>query len=83
MGFGDFLVYFMISCYLIFFSFQAALVSFATTGEKTVAAVLTCRSELVSTICLYYVISTVVEWICTGGGFHKYFLSQAQGWVVI
>uniref|UniRef100_A0A8C3CPX2 ER membrane protein complex subunit 1 n=1 Tax=Cairina moschata TaxID=8855 RepID=A0A8C3CPX2_CAIMO len=26
---------------------QAALVSFATTGEKTVAAVLTCRSELV------------------------------------
>uniref|UniRef100_A0A8C5UAF1 ER membrane protein complex subunit 1 n=1 Tax=Malurus cyaneus samueli TaxID=2593467 RepID=A0A8C5UAF1_9PASS len=29
---------------------QAALVSFATTGEKTVAAVLTCRSELVSTI---------------------------------
>lgn len=39
----------MISCY-IFFPFQAALVSFATTGEKTVAAVLTCRSELVSTI---------------------------------
>lgn len=39
----------MISCY--FFSlFQAALVSFATTGEKTVAAVLTCRNELVSTI---------------------------------
>uniref|UniRef100_A0A669QX33 ER membrane protein complex subunit 1 n=1 Tax=Phasianus colchicus TaxID=9054 RepID=A0A669QX33_PHACC len=28
---------------------QAALVSFATTGEKTVAAVLTCRNELVGT----------------------------------
>lgn len=27
---------------------QAALVSFATTGEKTVAAVVTCRSEMVS-----------------------------------
>lgn len=27
---------------------QAALVSFATTGEKTVAAVVTCRSEVVS-----------------------------------
>ncbi|KAJ7411192.1 ER membrane protein complex subunit 1 [Pitangus sulphuratus] len=30
---------------------QAALVSFATTGEKTVAAVLTCRSELDSLTC--------------------------------
>lgn len=27
---------------------QTALVSFATTGEKTVAAVLTCRNEVVS-----------------------------------
>lgn len=27
---------------------QAALVSFATTGEKTVAAVMTCRSDVVS-----------------------------------
>lgn len=28
--------------------------SFATTGEKTVAAVLTCRSELVSTIPVFW-----------------------------
>lgn len=28
------------------FVFQAALVNFATTGEKTVAAVLTCRNEV-------------------------------------
>ncbi|NXV51837.1 EMC1 protein, partial [Uria aalge] len=50
---------------------QAALVSFATTGEKTVAAVLTCRSELVSAISLYYVTTAALVWICTGGGFQE------------
>lgn len=63
--------------YLFIFS-QAALVSFATTGEKTVAAVLTCRSELVGAICWYYVAelrSLAVPW----GGFRKCFPSQAKG----
>lgn len=34
------------NCTLLFS--QTALVSFATTGEKTVAAVMTCRNEVVS-----------------------------------
>uniref|UniRef100_A0A8B9VE48 EMC1 first beta-propeller domain-containing protein n=1 Tax=Anas zonorhyncha TaxID=75864 RepID=A0A8B9VE48_9AVES len=57
---------------------QAALVSFATTGEKTVAAVLTCRSELVGAICWYYVAelrSVAVPWC----GCRKCFPSQAKG----
>lgn len=62
---------------LFIYFFQAALVSFATTGEKTVAAVLTCRSELVGAICWYYVAelrSMAIPW----GGFRKCFPSQAK-----
>uniref|UniRef100_A0A803YN11 ER membrane protein complex subunit 1 n=1 Tax=Meleagris gallopavo TaxID=9103 RepID=A0A803YN11_MELGA len=44
---------------------QAALVSFATTGEKTVAAVLTCRNELVGTACQNCFISIQADGVIT------------------
>lgn len=43
--------------------------SFATSGEKTVAAVLTCRSELVSAVGLCDGTGTALLGICAGGGF--------------